>query len=92
MILSALGKSPELLTFVTDRPGHDFRYAIDCRKIAETLGWERMWDFERGLQDTIRWYQQNTEWLEETRSGAYRDYFDRHYNQREKTFAAAATN
>jgi dTDP-glucose 4,6-dehydratase len=88
MILSLLGKPESLLKFVTDRPGHDLRYAIDSTKMKQELGWEPRWKFSDGLTATVRWYQENAAWLEETRSGAYRDYFDRHYHRREQTFAA----
>ena len=88
MILSLVGKPESLITFVTDRPGHDLRYAIDSAKMKQQLGWEPRWNFTDGLAATVRWYQENTPWVEETRSGAYRDYFDRHYLRREQTFSA----
>ncbi len=87
-ILKALGRSESLIQFVADRPGHDRRYALDCEKLKNTLGWEPHWHFDRGLAETIRWYQANTDWLEETRSGQYREYFERHYVNRDSTFAA----
>jgi len=86
-ILRTLGRPENLLRFVPDRPAHDRRYALDCTKLKRELGWEPQWDFDRGLADTIRWYQANSAWLEETRSGQYREYFDRHYLRREKTFS-----
>jgi dTDP-glucose 4,6-dehydratase len=67
-ILSALGRPESLLHFVTDRLAHDRRYALDCTKLKTALGWKPVWTFERGLPDTIRWYQENTEWLKEIRS------------------------
>ncbi len=88
MILSLLGKPESLITFVTDRPGHDLRYAIDSSKMKQQLGWEPCWKFSDGLAATVRWYQENAAWVEETRSGAYRDYFDRHYHRRDQTFSA----
>lgn len=87
-ILKALDRPESLLQFVTDRPAHDRRYALDCTKLKRELGWEPQWNFDRGLAETIRWYQKNSTWLEETRSGQYRDYFERHYVHRETTFAA----
>ncbi len=72
----------------TLRPGHDPRYAIDSAKMKQKLGWEPRWKFSDGLAATVRWYQQNAAWVEETRSGAYRDYFDRHYRRRDQTFSA----
>jgi dTDP-glucose 4,6-dehydratase len=89
-ILETLGGPESLLHFVTDRPAHDRRYALDCTKLQTELGWEPHWDFDRGLSETIRWYQENFRWVEEARSGQYRDYFERHYLQREQTFAASA--
>ncbi len=86
-ILTLLGRPHSLLQFVKDRPGHDRRYAMDSRKLQDELGWNCSFNFETGLRETIRWYQENGDWLAETRSGAYRDYFDRHYARREQTFA-----
>lgn len=88
MILKLLDKPESLIKFVTDRPGHDLRYAIDSTKMKQQLGWEPRWKFSDGLAATVRWYQENVAWVEETRSGAYRDYFDRHYHRREQTFAS----
>ena len=88
MILSLVGKPESLIKYVTDRPGHDLRYAIDSTKMKQQLGWEPRWTFNDGLAATVRWYQDNASWVEETRSGAYRDYFDRHYLRREQTFSA----
>jgi len=87
-ILHALNRPESLLRFVTDRPAHDRRYALNCTKVKSDIGWEPLWDFDGGLAETIRWYQTNSAWLEETRSGQYRDYFERHYVHRETTFAA----
>jgi dTDP-glucose 4,6-dehydratase len=87
MILSLVGKPESLIKYVTDRPGHDLRYAIDSTKMKQQLGWEPRWTFTDGLAATVRWYQENASWVEETRSGAYRDYFDRHYLRREQTFS-----
>jgi dTDP-glucose 4,6-dehydratase len=87
-ILTALNRPHSLIQFVMDRPGHDRRYAMDARKLQDQLGWSCRYNFEGGLRDTIRWYQDNAAWLDETRSGAYRDYFERHYHRREKTFEA----
>jgi dTDP-glucose 4,6-dehydratase len=87
-ILKALDRSESLICFVADRLGHDRRYALDCTKLKSELGWEPGRDFDGGLAETIRWYQKNSAWFEETRSGQYRDYFERHYVHRETTFAA----
>jgi dTDP-glucose 4,6-dehydratase len=88
-ILKALQQPESLLKFVTDRPAHDRRYALDCAKLKAEFGWSPAWDFERGLQETILWYKANTSWLEEVRSGEYQGYFERHYQRREETFAGS---
>ncbi len=87
LILKALGKSESLIQFVTDRPGHDLRYAINCEKLGREFGWQPQVQFDQGLADTITWYRDNQQWLNDVRSGQYRDYFQKHYVQREKTFA-----
>jgi len=86
-LLALVGQPQSLIQFVKDRPGHDRRYAIDCNKLKSELGYAPQSDFESGLTDTVQWYQHNTAWLDEVRSGEYRQYFDRHYNRREQTFA-----
>jgi dTDP-glucose 4,6-dehydratase len=78
-VLNALEKPNSLLKFVTDRPGHDRRYAIDPSRIESELGWHPQETWESGLQKTIQWYQQNTRWLERARSGAYREYYRKQY-------------
>ena len=88
-ILSTLKRPESLLKFVTDRPAHDRRYALDCTKLKSELGWEPAWKFDRGLGETIRWYQENSAWLVETRSGEYQQYFERHYVRRGETFASS---
>jgi dTDP-glucose 4,6-dehydratase len=78
-LLAALGKPRSLLRFVKDRPGHDRRYAIDPTLIESELGWRPRETWETGLQKTIEWYQQNSRWLERTRSGAYQNYYREQY-------------
>jgi dTDP-glucose 4,6-dehydratase len=78
-ILRELGKPESLLVFVKDRPGHDRRYAIDCRKAKRDLGWTPEIRFEDGLAATIRWYREHSGWVDRARSGAYRDYYRGHY-------------
>ena len=78
-VLDALGKPRTLLKFVKDRPGHDRRYAIDPAKIETELGWRPRETWETGLAKTIRWYQENADWVARTRSGAYRDYYAKQY-------------
>ena len=76
------GQSEKLITFVKDRAGHDYRYAIDSTKLMTNLGWEPSLQFEEGLSKTIDWYLNNQEWLEHVTSGAYRDYYKEQYENR----------
>jgi dTDP-glucose 4,6-dehydratase len=78
-VLDALGKPRSLLKFVKDRPGHDRRYAIDPSKAEAELGWRPRETWESGLRKTIRWYQENADWVERARSGAYRDFYQKQY-------------
>ena len=71
-----------LIEFVTDRPGHDFRYAIDCSKTKSELGWSQQESFESGLRRTVRWYLDNAAWLEAVRTGAYREWMESNYASR----------
>lgn len=89
-ILHVLNRPESLLKFVTDRLAHDRRYALNCAKLGNELGWKPKLEFGRGLEDTIHWYRENSSWLEETRSGEYQRYFDRHYVRRAETFASPA--
>ena len=91
-ISQILGKPESLLKFVSDRPAHDRRYALDCSKLRNELGWRPTCPFEKGLADTIRWYQDNTAWLQETRSGEYQRYFERHYLRREEPLGSTVGN
>lgn len=75
------GTSQQLITFVTDRAGHDLRYAIDSAKIMHELGWQPSVTFEQGLAQTVDWYLQNTEWLEHVTSGTYQSYYDQQYTR-----------
>ena len=84
-ILEILGKSRDLIQFVTDRPGHDRRYAIDATLLRRELGWEPSILLEEGLAQTIQWYTQNTEWVEDVRSGSYSSYYQKMYEDRDKT-------
>lgn len=69
------GTSAQLIRFVTDRPGHDLRYAIDASKISKELGWKPSVTFKEGLSETIDWYLKNKEWLADITSGSYREYY-----------------
>ncbi|WP_058765818.1 dTDP-glucose 4,6-dehydratase [Exiguobacterium chiriqhucha] len=77
-IIKELGKSEELIEFVTDRLGHDKRYAIDPTKL-EALGWKPTYNFDTGIAQTIQWYLDNKEWWEQILSGEYQNYFDKQY-------------
>ena len=81
-ILAALGKSESLITFVTDRKGHDMRYAIDPTFIHGKLGWLPETKFADGIQKTIEWYLNNKEWWQEIISGEYKSYYERMYANR----------
>lgn len=83
-LLDHLGRSHDLITFVTDRPGHDRRYAIDASKIRDELGWTPSVGFEEGLGATIDWYLQHEEWMQKVRSGAYRQYYEKMYGGRSR--------
>ena len=78
-LLRVLEKPETLLTEVTDRLGHDRRYAVDCSRIFAELGWRPEIRFEEGLKATARWYQENSGWVGRARSGAYREYYERLY-------------
>jgi dTDP-glucose 4,6-dehydratase len=81
-ILAALGKPRDLIRHVTDRLGHDRRYAIDARKIHRELGWAPRHAFADGLRATIEWYRTHRSWWEAVKSGAYMDYYEKMYGQR----------
>jgi dTDP-glucose 4,6-dehydratase len=72
----------QLITYVEDRPGHDRRYAIDATKITRDLGWKPAEQFESGLRKTVRWYIENSAWVESVRTGAYRDWIAQNYAER----------
>ena len=78
-VLDALGKPHSLIKFVKDRPGHDRRYAIDPSLIESEIGWTPAETWETGLQKTIQWYQDNPRWIDDARSGAYREYYAKQY-------------
>jgi dTDP-glucose 4,6-dehydratase len=73
------GSRRDLITFVKDRPGHDWRYAIDCNKLETELGWKQAEGFDSGLRKTVRWMLDNPEWIQTVRTGAYREWIARHY-------------
>ena len=69
----------DLITFVKDRPGHDLRYAIDCSKLENELGWAPLESFESGLRNTIQWYLDNPKWVQRVKSGEYLNWIEQHY-------------
>lgn len=76
------GESEKLITFVTDRAGHDFRYAIDSSKLQNELGWRPEVQFDEGFEKTVDWYLENQQWLDEVTSGSYMQYYERMYQGR----------
>ncbi len=82
-ILKALGKGEELISFVTDRPGHVRRHAVSTEKLEQALGFKAEVGFEEGLEDTIRWYRDNEAWWRRIKSGEFREYYQRTYAGRE---------
>jgi len=83
MILQHLGKDESYIEHVTDRPGHDRRYAIDATKIHTELGWQPQIDFAQGLAETIDWYVNHKPWWQAVKSGEYRHYYEKQYGSRE---------
>lgn len=81
MIVEALGKPEHLIQFVTDRPAHDVRYALDTEKL-RALGWEPQTPFAEGFRQTVQWYQERQDWWRPIKSGVYRDYYRRQYEER----------
>jgi dTDP-glucose 4,6-dehydratase len=78
-ILAATGQPETLIKYVTDRPGHDRRYAITSEKVEQETGWKPQMEFEAGLAETVAWYRANTHWIANVRSGAYREFYDKNY-------------
>jgi len=83
-VLSLTGKPESLIRYVTDRPGHDRRYALSSEKLIRETGWRPITDFEAGLARTIEWYRTNTEWVARVRSGEYQSYYEANYGGRSK--------
>lgn len=78
-ILEATGQPDTLIKYVTDRPGHDRRYALTSEKIERETGWKPQVEFEAGLAETVRWYRENSAWIANVRSGAYREFYEKNY-------------
>lgn len=81
-VLALTGKPESLIEYVTDRPGHDRRYALSSEKLMRETGWQPVMNFEIGLARTIEWYRGNSAWVARVRSGAYRTYYERNYGNR----------
>jgi len=81
MLLDALDKDESMLEYVTDRPGHDRRYAIDASKIQNELGWRPQVDFADGLKQTVQWYIDNQKWWQAIKTGDYLKYYQQQYGQ-----------
>ncbi len=80
--LAGGGPREELIQFVQDRPGHDKRYALDSARLREELGWKPEYDFEKAIRLTVEWYIKNRNWLEDCKSGKYKEYYARNYSHR----------
>ena len=80
-IIRLVGADENLLTFVSDRPGHDRRYALSARKV-KALGWKKRYDFDDGLRKTVNWYRRNEDWWRKTKEGAFRRYYSKQYRER----------
>lgn len=89
LIIKTVGKSERLIKYVKDRPGHDRRYAIDNTKITTQLGWKPKYTFEQGMKETIEWYLNNTEWIDNIVSGDYMGYYKKMYSNISTEVAAA---
>ena len=84
IVLRLLNKPKSLIRYVTDRPGHDRRYAIDFSKLKNALGWSPAYHLQEALGQTVRWYIDHEEWWRRIKSGAYRDFYQKHYQERLK--------
>ena len=82
LILEALKKDESLIEFVADRLGHDRRYAIDADKIRNELGWEPKYTFETGIKETIQWYLDNKDWMDQVKSGEYQQHYEKMYGNK----------
>src|SRR5262249_8355887 len=78
-ILKATGKPESLIRYVTDRPGHDRRYALSSEKVTRETGWQPRVDFEAGLAAAVDWYRENQEWVKRVKSGEYQAYYEQNY-------------
>jgi len=89
-LLERIGKPETLLSYVTDRPGHDRRYALECTKIEKELGWRPAISLNDGLCQTVEWYKRNGDWLAGVRDGNYRTYYEKYYENRDSSLRAVS--
>jgi dTDP-glucose 4,6-dehydratase len=89
-LLRLLGKPETLLSYIKDRPGHDRRYALNCDKMERDLGWRPSIALDEGLNQTVEWYKENNHWVERTRAGEYRSYYEKYYQNRDSSLDALA--
>jgi dTDP-glucose 4,6-dehydratase len=89
-LLRLAGKPDTLISYVQDRPGHDRRYALTCKKIETQLGWKPAISLDDGLRQTIEWYRSNRKWLDDVRAGEYRTYYEKYYENRSHSLHAIA--
>ena len=87
-LLEATGKGQSLISFVQDRPGHDRRYALNCKKVGAELSWKPEIPLQEGLRRTMEWYKQNQDWLNGVRGGEYRAYYEKYYENRKSSLAS----
>ena len=90
LLLGLTGKPESLLRYVTDRPGHDRRYALDSAKIRTELGWKPRISLEDGIRQTIDWYKENSKWVSDVRAGEYLSYYEKYYDDRDNALNAIA--
>jgi dTDP-glucose 4,6-dehydratase len=90
-ILAITRKPASLIEYVTDRPGHDRRYALSSEKLTKQTGWSPQMDFERGLRATVDWYRANQEWVQHVRSGEYLKYYAQNYENRNRELSGIST-
>jgi dTDP-glucose 4,6-dehydratase len=84
-LLRTIDKPETLLSYVKDRPGHDRRYALNCKKIENELGWKPLISLDEGLRQTIDWYKSNADWLRGVKNGEYRSYYEKYYKNRDSS-------
>ena len=90
-ILEFTGKPASLMQYVTDRPGHDRRYALSSEKLHRETGWSPQMEFETGLAATVKWYQSNQEWVQHVRSGEYQSYYAKNYENRNRELSGISS-